>query len=213
LFDGNCDGLIRLNDGDKTIACENQENMSSRKSHGAIDLADTTLIKINDKVYEITRMDSLGGSVYLKPSKLKMDMLRAGDPVPDFAFLNTDSSQTTLYKQLDPKKYTLIYLWGSWCTPCTNALPQLQKIAEANSGNLNVIGLNTGERPETIRKYIEIHHVSWYTGMATKEIIKKLMVDAWPYYALVDKNKKIVRLYISLDDVEKILEKERESIK
>ncbi|GAA3344412.1 hypothetical protein GCM10020358_47540 [Amorphoplanes nipponensis] len=37
----------------------------------------------------------------------------------------------------------VINLWGSWCDPCRRELPVLQELAEATTGRLRVVGVDT----------------------------------------------------------------------
>ncbi|STD02889.1 Thiol-disulfide oxidoreductase resA [Dermatophilus congolensis] len=48
-------------------------------------------------------------------------------------------------------KITVLNIWGSWCQPCQNEAPQLEKArAPYNKDpNIQFIGINVGESPET----------------------------------------------------------------
>jgi thiol-disulfide isomerase/thioredoxin len=39
----------------------------------------------------------------------------------------------------------VISLWASWCEPCREELPAMQRLADATAGRLTVLGVNTGD--------------------------------------------------------------------
>jgi thiol-disulfide isomerase/thioredoxin len=39
----------------------------------------------------------------------------------------------------------VINLWASWCEPCREELPAMQRLADATAGRLTVLGVNTGD--------------------------------------------------------------------
>jgi thiol-disulfide isomerase/thioredoxin len=39
----------------------------------------------------------------------------------------------------------VINLWASWCPPCREELPAMQRLADATAGRLHVIGVDSGD--------------------------------------------------------------------
>ncbi|MEV8509506.1 TlpA disulfide reductase family protein [Actinoplanes sp. NPDC051475] len=42
----------------------------------------------------------------------------------------------------------VINLWGSWCAPCREELPLMQELADATTGRLRVLGVDTHDDPD-----------------------------------------------------------------
>jgi len=68
-------------------------------------------------------------------------------------------------KSVDDKQYllndykgkvTLINFWATWCPPCVEEIPSLNRLQEAmNDENFNMISVNYVEDPQTIKKFIK----------------------------------------------------------
>jgi cytochrome c biogenesis protein CcmG, thiol:disulfide interchange protein DsbE len=39
----------------------------------------------------------------------------------------------------------VINLWASWCAPCREELPAMQRLADATAGRLHVVGVDSGD--------------------------------------------------------------------
>lgn len=81
---------------------------------------------------------------------------------------------------------TLINVWATWCTPCVNELPELQKISEKYK-NVGVVGLLAdGVNTETFAE-----------DDAAIEAAKELMAEKGVDYTIVIPDKDIFNKYIA----------------
>lgn len=81
---------------------------------------------------------------------------------------------------------TLINVWATWCTPCVNELPELQKISEKYK-NVGVVGLLAdGVNTETFAE-----------DEAAIEAAKELMAEKGVDYTIVVPDKDIFNKYIA----------------
>lgn len=56
----------------------------------------------------------------------------------------------------------VVNLWGSWCPPCREESPALDKVArETESEGVHFLGLSTRESPDTTEAFIDKHDVSY----------------------------------------------------
>jgi len=90
----------------------------------------------------------------------------------------------------------LIHYWATWCGPCKNDLPILQKLAAA--GDL-IVGLHpAGTKPEDVQQLIDKEKLGYPTylpvaGETTSgESIGEFPIGLFPYALLVDADGKIV---------------------
>ena len=57
----------------------------------------------------------------------KVDRSKAGQPMPDFAFLDPEGGEKTL--QDFAGRPLIVNLWATWCTPCVAEMPTLDALA------------------------------------------------------------------------------------
>ena len=53
-------------------------------------------------------------------------------------------------------KVVVLNFWATWCEPCRDELPSLERLQKARSGQpFEVVTVNFGEQPERIRTFLE----------------------------------------------------------
>jgi thiol-disulfide isomerase/thioredoxin len=85
--------------------------------------------------------------------------------VPDLAFQDTDGKPLTLADFQD--RTILLNLWATWCVPCREEMPTLDKLqAELGGPDFEVVAVNIDTRnPQKPRKFLEeigIKHLAFY---------------------------------------------------
>jgi thiol-disulfide isomerase/thioredoxin len=50
-------------------------------------------------------------------------------------------------------KRVLVNFWATWCMPCREEMPELQRTADANGDDLVVLAVNRNEAPSAIAKF------------------------------------------------------------
>ena len=79
---------------------------------------------------------------------------RVNDPAPPFSAFNSRNKKVSLsdYKG----KVVFINFWASWCAPCQNELPRLDKLAqEYTDRNFVLLAVNVDDDPAAAGKIIE----------------------------------------------------------
>ncbi len=83
-----------------------------------------------------------------------------GGPAPPMEFL-TDKKQRILTGSLRGK-VVLLDFWATWCGPCKEAYPELEKIYNQNDKNKFVlISINEDQNEKTWRDFLEKNHPAW----------------------------------------------------
>jgi thiol-disulfide isomerase/thioredoxin len=74
-----------------------------------------------------------------------------GAPAPDFSAADPDGALTALSDLRG--KTVILNFWATWCEPCREELPLLEKIAGTYGDSLTVIAIETGEPAHQVRAF------------------------------------------------------------
>lgn len=75
-----------------------------------------------------------------------------GDVAPNFT-LSTPQGDKLSLSELRGKA-VFINFWASWCEPCKQELPDIQKIGENAGDKLVVLAVNVGEKPGDAQRFL-----------------------------------------------------------
>jgi cytochrome c biogenesis protein CcmG/thiol:disulfide interchange protein DsbE len=70
------------------------------------------------------------------------------------------STKTVSLRRLG-KLPTVVNLWGSWCVPCRQEMPDLQREYAGLAGKVRLLGVNTDDSAEAARATINQTQISW----------------------------------------------------
>ena len=93
-------------------------------------------------------------------------------------------------------KLTVVNVWGSWCGPCVQEIPELQKLYESmKDKDVNVIGLaqDAGTDLDAVKEIIDKNKVTYENIVregATEDFVMSIM--AFPTTFFVDSDRNIV---------------------
>jgi thiol-disulfide isomerase/thioredoxin len=74
-------------------------------------------------------------------------------PAPDFT-LTTLAGETFDLSEVQGKPVVLNF-WATWCGPCQRELPTLQAAAERYGDRVLIVGVDQGEEPATVQRYVD----------------------------------------------------------
>jgi peroxiredoxin len=84
----------------------------------------------------------------------------AGAPAQSFPAKRLDGSQDALDKYRG--RVVLLNLWASWCVPCRQEMPDLQRLYVTEAGRgLVVLGVDQGESAEAAGAFARAHGVTF----------------------------------------------------
>ena len=147
-----------------------------------------------------TNVTSQNTGVTNSRDMLPSDMLKQMQALPQLTQgLGTDGSSV-----IDPNKPTLIKFWASWCPLCLGTLEETESWrTDPKFASLNVV---TVASPGQLNEREAGEFETWYAGLqadypqlpvladASGELIKKLGVQVYPSWAILDKNGNLVHL-------------------
>lgn len=73
------------------------------------------------------------------------EVVAGGEPLPDLTLPCFTGGQP--FRLAELRGPAIVNLWASWCTPCRDELPALQRYADRAAGRVHVLGVVTGDRP------------------------------------------------------------------
>ena len=114
---------------------------------------------------------------------------------PEFSAktVSGEDISSDLFKE---SKLTVVNVWGSWCGPCVQEIPELQKLYESmKDKDVNVIGLaqDAGTDLDAVKEIIDKNKVTYQNIVpegATEDFVMSLM--AFPTTFFVDSDRNIV---------------------
>lgn len=74
-------------------------------------------------------------------------------PAPDFT-LTTLAGEPFVLSEAQGKPVVLNF-WATWCGPCQRELPTLQAAAERYGDQVLIVGVDQGEAPATVQRYVD----------------------------------------------------------
>lgn len=112
--------------------------------------------------------------------------LEVGDVAPDFTVTLTSGETFTLSDH--DSELTLINFWATWCGPCKNEMPNLQKISDENIPGVNIICIDIGENggESTLNTFIKDNGYTMNIAYDVRSIVGTYYPTQYiPYTVLV----------------------------
>jgi len=142
---------------------------------------------------------SLAGCSSSKPVKAA-NSTKAGKerkPAPEFELKDADGKTVRLsdYKG----KVILLDFWATWCGPCIQAMPQVEKtVGEFDEKDVHLVAVNLQETPEQIKAMMERHQLKMPRVALDKDgsIAEKYQANAIPQTVVIGRDGNIARLFV-----------------
>jgi len=102
----------------------------------------------------------------------QFQIVRAGDKAPDFKVLGLDG-QVYRLSELRGKTVVLNF-WATYCDPCRQEMPDLQKQADKwVDAGVVVVGMNVGEGRVTVNNFIQQYQIRFPIYLDSDEQIRR----------------------------------------
>ncbi len=113
---------------------------------------------------------------------------QVGNLAPDFQLQNLVGQVISL-SDLNGKP-VLINFWATWCPPCRDEMPDLEKIYEEWSDKgLMLLAINVGESPALVKEFLETHNFSVPVFLDTeRSVSEKYNITGIPTTFFIDKH-------------------------
>lgn len=147
-------------------------------------------------------------------AKRKIDIISVdtggavGDKAFDFNRCDIDGKSVRMAEVLADGEYLLLDFWASWCQPCLQQIPDVQRAYEKyHPKGLNFIGISSDEDTQAWRAAIDRYNLSSYPQVLSEDstagddrllfeefenIADRYEVDAIPCFILIDSTGEIL---------------------
>lgn len=107
------------------------------------------------------------------------------EPAPDFSLPDLAGRPTKLSDFRG--QVVLINMWATWCPPCRDEMPALQRLHEESGGRVKILAVNRAEPVEPVKKFVEKYGIT-FTVLMDKEdrLIRTYTVTGIPESFFVD---------------------------
>ncbi len=91
----------------------------------------------------------VGIVLYIATNLPSSTSVAAGDPAPDFQLEDLDGNKVSLAGLRG--KVVLVNFWATWCPPCIEEMPSMERLHEAMAGDdFVLLALNTEKKGRTV---------------------------------------------------------------
>jgi peroxiredoxin len=122
--------------------------------------------------------------------------VKVDHPAPDFVLKTLDGGEFQLSKYRG--KGVVLNFWGSWCDPCKEEMPALEKTYQLfKDKGVVLVGVNIGETDVSIHSFKDRYHLNFPIAMdAKKEITQLYEIGPIPTTYFIDKNGTVKKVVI-----------------
>lgn len=118
--------------------------------------------------------------------------LEIGRKAPDFVLQDIYGKKITL-SQFAGNKPVILNFWATWCPPCKQEMPLLQKYYDKHKDGIEIIAVNMQEDPTLVKDWIKDFEITYTILLDPAEKVKQLYnIYAKPTTYFIDK-KGIIR--------------------
>ena len=181
------------NAGGGTSAPKDDSKVSSETSSKAVSSSAKS-----SSVSSAEDTNSKASSTMKEEKTASADKEEKKEKFPEFKTTDTNGNEVT-EKIFANKDITMVNVWGTFCGPCINEMPELQKIYESLPKNANLIGI-AADVPEGMKdgvdnaKHIEEQTGVKYTNLTVSDSLASFTKQfyAVPSTIFVDKDGNII---------------------
>jgi peroxiredoxin len=119
-----------------------------------------------------------------------------GKPAPDFDLELLDGKRFRLAEAKG--KVVILDFWATWCGPCLQAMPQVEKVArEVEGQGVQLVAVNLQETADQIKTMLERHKLTMAVALDSDGIVaNKYKAVAIPQTVVVNRDGTIARLFV-----------------
>lgn len=131
-----------------------------------------------------------------KKGEVEINPPSIGDIAPDFTLKGMNGNTISLadYKG----KVVMVEFWATWCPPCKELAPILEKIHKKykDKGLVFLALVSKDEGEETIKSFIKEHEITYSVLMADQETTRHYGISSIPVTFIINKEGRVVIMHM-----------------
>ena len=93
-------------------------------------------------------------------------------------------------------KPLIINVWASWCGPCREEMPSLQRLARRGGTRFNVIGISTDDYIDRATSFVKVTGTSFDNFIDSRLVLEHMLgAERLPLTLLVDSRGRVLAKY------------------
>ena len=101
-------------------------------------------------LYDVTGDTSVSGGMIAPVESVG---IQPGEAAPDFSLETLDGEAVSL-SELKGEKVILNF-WATWCPPCREEMPEMQKFYDAHQDDIKIIAVNFNEKDKKVVEFLD----------------------------------------------------------
>lgn len=110
------------------------------------------------------------------------------------------NTASTNLKDFRGKKILFLNFWGTWCKPCREEWPSIEKLYHAKNGQMDFVLIAMMDDEEKVRKFIMENNYKAPVYLAETPISNTLLPKVFPTTFILDKTGRILQKETSSKD-------------
>ena len=128
-----------------------------------------------------------------------------GMQAPDFTLTNMNGKEVSLSDYRGEKVF--LNFWASWCPPCRQEMPDMQKLYEEYGEEVVILAVNVGENKSTAANFMMENGLDFSVLLDTdKSTARNYLVRGIPTSYFLDKDGVIINKVVGAVSYERMLE-------
>lgn len=138
----------------------------------------------------------------LVPILLSYFLTLSAQELPSFTLVS--ATRDTITSELLRAKNVYINIWETYCAPCINEIPVLNKLKEKHT-NIIFLAITPATKSKTL-KFIKKHPFNFPVLYDAKELVSQLIKEGYPTHVFVNRSGKITSISggLSISSTEKL---------
>jgi peroxiredoxin len=135
------------------------------------------------------------------------------EPAPGFTLRDTEGIEASLSDF--EGKVVLIDFWATWCSPCIEAMPDVQVLHEIyKERDVVVLGINSWEQQkENVKPFLKEHKITYRILLdSDDDVIKKYRVRGIPTFFVLDKKGTVRYSYTGMPPGKQVIQQSIEQL-
>ena len=134
--------------------------------------------------------------LHAKKGEVEINPPSVGDTAPDFTLkgINGNTSSLADYKG----KVVMVEFWATWCPPCKELTPILEKIHKKykDKGFIILALVSEDEGEAAIRSFIKEYGITYPVLLADQETMRHYGISSIPVTFIINKEGRVVSMHM-----------------